>query len=121
MESKTLDFVQLNYSLGDRAAADRLLKIATDKGIAVMVNLPFGRGRLFNAVKGQELPEWAKEFDCNSWGQFFLKFVVSHPAVTCVIPATSKVRHMKDNMAANFGKLPTPAMRKRMLEYFERL
>jgi len=121
MRTEELDFVQFTYNIGNREVEDSLLPLAADRGIATLINRPYQRGALFRRVKGKTLPEWAKEFDCNSWGQFFLKFVVSHPAVTCVIPATSKVHHMADNMAANFGKLPSPAMRKRMLQYFERL
>ena len=84
--------------------------------MATLVNRPFQRGELFSRVKGKALPDWSAEFDCSSWGQFFLKFVVSHPAVTCVIPATSKLRHMKDNMSAGFGRLPQEDMRRRMVE-----
>ncbi|CAB1059297.1 Putative oxidoreductase [Olavius sp. associated proteobacterium Delta 1] len=121
MRTEQLDFVQFTYNIGNRTVEDSLLPLAADRGIATLINRPYQRGTLFRSVKGQALPEWTREFDCNSWGQFFLKFVVSHPAVTCVIPATSKVHHMTDNMAANFGKLPSPSMRKRMLQYFERL
>jgi aryl-alcohol dehydrogenase-like predicted oxidoreductase len=121
MRSEELDFVQFTYNIGNRTVENSLLPLAADRGVATLINRPYQRGTLFWNVKGKTLPEWAKEFDCKSWGQFFLKFVVSHPAVTCVIPATSKVHHMTDNMAANYGRLPTPAMRKRMLEYFERL
>lgn len=121
MRTEELDFVQFTYNIGNRSVEDSLLPLAADRGIATLINRPYQRGALFRSVKGQALPEWAMEFDCKSWGQFFLKFVVSHPAVTCVIPATSKVHHMADNMAANFGKLPSPSMRKRMLRYFERL
>jgi len=121
MRTEALDFVQFTYNIGNRTVEESLLPLAADRGIATLINRPYQRGTLFRSVKGKALPEWAREFDCNSWGQFFLKFVVSHPAVTCVIPATSKVHHMADNMAANFGKLPSPAMRKRMLQYFERL
>ena len=121
MRTEALDFVQFTYNIGNRVVEKSLLPLAADRGIATLINRPYQRGSLFHTVKGEALPEWAKEFDCSSWGQFFLKFIASHPAVTCVIPATSKVHHMKDNMAANFGRLPSPAMRKRMLEYFERL
>jgi diketogulonate reductase-like aldo/keto reductase len=100
---------------------DILLPFAADRGMATLINRPFQRGNLFRIVKGRDLPEWAKEFDCKSWGQFFLKFVVSHPSVTCAIPATSKVHHMTDNMVAGFGKLPSPSMRKRMIQYFTSL
>ena len=121
MRSEELDFVQFTYNIGNRAVEDSLLPLAADRGMATMINRPYQRGALFRKVKGEALPEWTAEFDCKSWGQFFLKFIVSHPAVTCVIPATSKVHHMQDNMAANFGKLPSPAMRNRMLQYFESL
>ena len=121
MRTEELDFVQFTYNIGNRSVEDSLLPLAADRGMATLINRPYQRGTLFRKVKGKALPEWAKEFDCKSWGQFFLKFVVSHPAVTCVIPATSKVHHMADNMAANFGKLPSPSMRKRMLRYFVRL
>jgi aryl-alcohol dehydrogenase-like predicted oxidoreductase len=121
MRTEQLDFVQFTYNIGNRTAEDSLLPLAADRGIATLINRPYQRGALFRSVKGQALPEWAQEFDCESWGQFFLKFIVSHPAVTCVIPATSKVHHMADNMAANYGRLPSPSMRKRMVDYFERL
>ena len=121
MRTEDLDFVQFTYNIGNRTVEDSLLPLAADRGMATLINRPFQRGALFRKVKGKALPEWAKEFDCKSWGQFFLKFVVSHPAVTCVIPATSKVHHMTDNMAVNFGKLPSPSMRKRMLQHFTSL
>jgi diketogulonate reductase-like aldo/keto reductase len=121
MRTEQLDFVQFTYNIGNRTVEESLLPLAADRGIATLINRPYQRGALFRSVKGQALPEWAREFDCQSWGQFFLKFVVSHPAVTCVIPATSKVHHMADNMAANYGRLPSASMRKRMLQYFERL
>ena len=121
MRTEDLDFVQFTYNIDNRTVENSLLPLAADRGMATLINRPFQRGALFRMVKGKALPEWAQEFDCESWGQFFLKFVVSHPAVTCVIPATSKVHHMVDNMAANFGKLPSPSMRKRMLEYFSLL
>ena len=110
------DFIQINYSLGEREADERLLPLARDLGIAVLINRPFQAGRLFSAVSGRELPDWAAPFAA-SWGQFFLKFIVSHPAVTCVIPATSKLRHMRDNVEAGFGPLPDAAMRKRMVAF----
>jgi diketogulonate reductase-like aldo/keto reductase len=121
LRTEKLDFVQFTYSIGNRTAEDNLLPLAADRGTATLINRPFQRGALFRKVKGKTLPEWAKEFDCNSWAQFFLKFAVTHPAVTCAIPATSKVHHMEDNMAANFGKMPSPSMRKRMLQYFDSL
>jgi len=121
MQKQRLDFVQLNYNIKVREAEKRLLPLAQDRGQAVIVNMPFEKGRLFKFVKGKPLPDWADEIDCASWGQFFLKFIISHPAVTCVIPATSKVKHMKDNMTAGLGRLPDQKMRLKMLQYFEAL
>jgi diketogulonate reductase-like aldo/keto reductase len=114
-----LDFVQLSYNIVNRTAEERLLPIAKEQGIATLINRPYQRGSLFRKVKDKPLPAWSSEFDCASWGQFFLKFIASHPAVTCIIPATSKLRHMIDNMAAGYGRLPDEATRKRMLEYIE--
>lgn len=116
LKSTPLDFLQINYSLLSRSAEDRLFSLAQEKKVAVIINQPFESGSLFSRAKGQTLPEWAKEFDCNSWGQFFLKFIISHPAVTCVIPGTSKPHHMVDNMGAAFGKLPTAAHRAKMIK-----
>ena len=116
LRSEDLDFVQFSYNIENRDAERELLPLAAERGLAVLVNRPYQRGGLFRKVKGQPLPDWAAEFDCTSWGQFFLKFIVSHPAVTCVIPATTKVHHMQDNMAAGFGRLPDAAMRQRMVE-----
>ena len=115
------DFVQLTYNIGNREVESPLLAIAQEKGVAVIVNRPYQRGELFGQVKGKSLPSWAREFDCTSWGQYFLKFIVSHPAVTCAIPATSKVKHMKDNMQAGRGRLPTAKQRIQMVKYFESL
>jgi diketogulonate reductase-like aldo/keto reductase len=112
------DFIQINYSLGEREAENRLLPMAQDLGVAVLINRPFRSGRLFSAVRGKALPDWAAGFAA-SWGQFFLKFIVSHPAVTCAIPATSKPHHMIDNLGAGIGILPDAATRKRMSDYFE--
>ena len=120
MEAFEPQFIQINYSLGEREAEDRILPLARDLGIAVLVNRPFQAGRLFSAVAGRELPAFATEF-ADSWGQFFLKFIVSHPAVTCVIPATSKPHHMEDNLGAGFGPMPDAAMRKRMADFFAAL
>ncbi|NQV86322.1 MAG: aldo/keto reductase, partial [Woeseiaceae bacterium] len=114
------DFIQVNYSLGERDAEDQLLPMAQELGVAVLINRPFQTGRLFSAVSGKSLPDWARDFAA-SWGQFFLKFIISHPAVTCVIPATSKTSHMVDNLGAGTGILPDSAMRKRMIDYFARL
>jgi len=113
-------FVQINYSLGEREAGERFLPLAQDMGVAVVINRPFQSGALFSAVRGMELPGWAGEFAA-SWGQFFLKFIISHPAVTCVIPATSKPHHMRDNLEAGFGDLPDAATRKRMIEFIRAL
>jgi diketogulonate reductase-like aldo/keto reductase len=106
-------FIQINYSLGEREAENRLLPMARDSGTAVIINRPFQAGRLFRAVAGRNLPDWAHDF-ARSWAQFFLKFIVSHPAVTCVIPATSKLTHMADNLGAGFGPLPDARVRERM-------
>ena len=114
MRSERLDFVQLNYSLAEREAERRLLPLARDRGIAVLVNRPFVEGALFQRVRGQALPAWAADFDCESWAQFFLKWVLAHPAVTCVIPATSRPEHLADNMRAGQGALPDAATRERM-------
>ena len=121
MENYPIDFIQFSYSIANRKAEQRILPLASERGIATMVNRPFQRGDLFRSVKGKDLPAWTADFDCNSWGQFFLKFVVSHPAVTCAIPATSKVHHMQDNMGAGFGRMPDQQQRQRMLDYFDSL
>ena len=116
MKKTRPDFIQINYSLGEREADQRLLPLAADMGIAVIINRPYQSGALFGAVRGRDLPEWAASF-ADSWGQFFLKYIISHPAVTCVIPATSKAHHMRDNLAAGFGAQPDPATRDRMVQY----
>ena len=121
MAKTPFDFVQFTYNLEDREVEQRLLPLAQERGMAVLINRPFDGGSLFRRVRGKPLPLWAAEFDCQNWAQYFLKFIVSHPAVTCAIPATSRVDHMRENMGANFGRLPDAAMRKRMSEYFERL
>jgi aryl-alcohol dehydrogenase-like predicted oxidoreductase len=113
------DFVQLSYNLEDREVERRLLPLAADRGIAVLVNRPFQLGGLFDKVRGKALPEWARELEIASWAQFFLKFAVSHPAVTCAIPATSKVKHAEDNMAAARGPMPDAATRARMVRLVE--
>ncbi len=117
MQQYKPDFIQINYSLGEREAENHLLPMAKDLGVAVLINRPFQSGRLFSAVSGKQLPQWAEEFAA-SWGQFFLKFIISHPAVTCAIPATSKTHHMIDNLGAGTGALPDSAMRKRMSDFF---
>ncbi len=121
LKRERFDFVQFSYNIIDRAVEQRLLPLAAERGIATLINRPYQKGQLFRRVKGRPLPDWAKEFDCASWGQFFLKFVVSHPAVTCAIPATTKVKHMVDNMGAGFGRLPDAKLRVRMIRYFESL
>jgi diketogulonate reductase-like aldo/keto reductase len=113
-----LDFVQLNYSLGERAAETRLLRIAAETRTAVIVNRPFMEGALFRRVRGKPLPDWAAEIDCASWAQFFLKWIVGHPAVTCAIPGTRNPKHAADNLGAARGRLPDKALRQRMAEYF---
>jgi aryl-alcohol dehydrogenase-like predicted oxidoreductase len=121
LESEALDFVQLNYSIAEREAEQRLLPLAGDRGVAVLVNRPFAQAQLFSKVRGKPLPGFAEEIGCASWAQFFLKFVVSHPAVTCAIPATSKVQHLTDNMQAGTGQLPDAKIRQRMAKYVAEL
>jgi len=117
----TYDFMQINYSLGERDADRRLLPAAQEAGVAVLVNRPFGTGGLFRRVRGEPLPEWAREIGCDSWAQIFLKWIVGHPAVTCVIPATSNPEHLVDNMAAGLGAQPDAGMRRKIADAFDRL
>jgi diketogulonate reductase-like aldo/keto reductase len=119
-KEEAFDFVQLTYNLLDREAESRLLPLAKDLGIAVIVNRPFRRGGLFERVQGKPLPPWAAEIGCSAWSQFFLKFILSHPAVTCAIPATRRVDHMRENLQAAMGDLPDPPMRQRMIDYAEK-
>lgn len=121
LESEELDFVQLNYSLAERQAERRLLPLAAERGLAVLVNRPFAQAQLFSKVRGKPLPPWSQEIGCASWAQFFLKFVVSHPSVTCAIPATSKVQHLVDNMQAGMGRLADAKTRERMAMYVAEL
>jgi diketogulonate reductase-like aldo/keto reductase len=121
MRNEPLDFVQFSYNMEDREAEQELLPLAQERGIATMINRPYQRGALFAKAKGHALPALAAELDCTSWGQFFLKFILGHPAVTCIIPATAKPSHMADNMRANFGRVPDPAQRAEMLRIFEAL
>src|SRR5262249_14124370 len=110
MRAETPDFVQLNYALDDRAAEQRLLPLAMDKGIAVIVNMPFGGGGLLQSMLKKPLPSWAAEIECETWAQILLKFVLANPAVTCVIPGTGRPEHMKDNVRAGFGRYPDAAL-----------
>jgi aryl-alcohol dehydrogenase-like predicted oxidoreductase len=116
MRSEKLDFVQINYSIMEREAEDRLLPLAQERGIAVIVNRPFGGGDLFGRTRSKPLPDWAAQFDCRSWAQFFLKWIVANSAVTCAIPATDKPHHLEDNMMGGIGRLPDAKMRQRMVE-----
>jgi aryl-alcohol dehydrogenase-like predicted oxidoreductase len=119
LKRERFDFVQFTYNFADRSVEQRLLPLAAERGIAVVINRPFDGGRLFSAVRGKRLPSWAADFDCENWAQFFLKFVVSHPAVTCAIPATSQTAHMVENMGALYGRLPDAQLRERMATYVE--
>jgi aryl-alcohol dehydrogenase-like predicted oxidoreductase len=121
MRREPLDFIQVNYSLADREAASEILPLAAERKIAVLVNLPLGRGRLFGAVEGLTLPGWTADFGCESWAQFFLKYVISHPAVTCAIPGMTKARHAVDNLGALRGRLPDASERQRMEAWFDAL
>jgi diketogulonate reductase-like aldo/keto reductase len=121
MAAQPIDFVQFTYNILDRAAERRLLPLAAERGLAVLVNRPFRRGALFDIFGRHPLPAWADEIGCANWAQFFLKFIVSHPAVTCAIPATSRVDHMQENMGALSDPLPDAEMRKRMVQYAETL
>jgi diketogulonate reductase-like aldo/keto reductase len=121
MAEQPLDVVQFTYNILDREAERRLLPLAAERKLAVIVNRPFRQGALIDALKRHKLPEWAGEIDCANWAQFLLKFIVSHPAVTCAIPATSRVDHMRENMGALHGRPPDQAMRERMIRYVEAL
>lgn len=119
IRSNKFDFIQINYSIINRHAENRLLKAAADLQVATLINQPFGGGGLFGRVRGKQIPEWAAEFDCTSWGQFFLKFILANPAVTCVIPGTAKLSHLIDNLSAGIGKLPNEKQRQRMIQFIE--
>jgi aryl-alcohol dehydrogenase-like predicted oxidoreductase len=121
MAGQPIDFVQLTYNLFDREVEQRLLPLARDRGIAVIVNRPFQQGALLDRLGRRPLPPWAAEIDCTSWAQFALKFIISHPAVTCAIPATTRVAHVLENMGAASGRLPDQAMRARMAALAARL
>ncbi len=121
LKSGKYDFLQINYSLAERESEKRLLPLAVDRKAAVIINRPFAEGAMFRRVRGKPVPEWAAEFGATTWAQFFLKWIVSHPAVTCVIPGTGKPEHMLDNLAAGAGVLPDAAARKRMMLHFDSL
>jgi aryl-alcohol dehydrogenase-like predicted oxidoreductase len=121
MRAHRLDFIQVNYSLADRGADERILPLALDSGVAVLVNRPFGNGKLFSAVGDRPLPGWAAEIDASSWGQVFLKYIISHPAATIPIPGTSKPHHAVDNMAAARGRLPGAELRHEMEQFMDSL
>jgi aryl-alcohol dehydrogenase-like predicted oxidoreductase len=121
MRREPLDFIGIDYAIDNPATAETILPLARDRGIGVLVYAPFGRTRLWERVRDHEVPGWAKEFDAHSWGQFFLKYVLAHDAVTAATPATSRARHMVDNMGAAYGRLPDEEMRKRMVAHIERL
>ena len=121
IKTEKLDFIQVDYALDNRDAGERIIPLAGDRGVAVMINLPFGRGRLFKAVQGKKLPEWAAEFDCRTWPQFFLKYIVSHPAVTCAIPGMARPEYVVDNLGAARGRLPDAAMRRKMEQFIDRV
>jgi len=121
LRAEKLDFIQVNYSMAERSVEQHLLAAAADTGTAVLVNLPFARARLFRGVRGKPVPEWAKEFDATTWGQFFLKYILASEAVNCVLPGTDKPAYMIDNLNAGRGRLPDAAMRKKMVEFIQPL
>jgi aryl-alcohol dehydrogenase-like predicted oxidoreductase len=121
LRTEKLDFMQVNYSMAERSVEQRLLAVAAETGTAILVNLPFARGRLFRAVSGKPVPDWAKEFDAPTWGQFFLKYILASEAVNVVLPGTDRPEYMNDNLDAARGRLPDAAQRKRMLEFIEPL
>ena len=121
LKTQRYDFVQFNFSMGEREAENSLLPLCADTGTAVVVNRPFAEANLFGKVKGKPLPPWAADIDCASWAQFFLKWILGHPAVTCVIPGTRRRAHLDDNMQAGKGRLPDAATRRRMLEYLQEI
>ena len=119
MMNEKIDFIQIDYAIDNRLAEQRILPLAQDKGLAVIINLPFGRNRLFAKAKDRPLPDFAKEMGCSSWAQYFLKFLIGHPAVTVIIPGTDRPEYARDNLGAARGAIPDAAMRKRMLEHWE--
>ena len=121
IKAERVDFLQFAYSINVRAAERRLLPLARERGVAVIINQPFDSGSLFRQAKGKAVPEWAAEFDCTSWAQFFLKFILGHPAVTCVIPGTARPDHARDNVGAGIGRLPDETQRTRMAKFWDGL
>jgi len=121
LQKEKLDFIQINYSMAQRSVEEKLLAVAAETGTAVMCNLPFARAALFKAVSGKQVPDWAREFDAVSWGQFFLKYVVSHPAVTCAIPGMTQRANLEDNLGVARGRLPDAALRTRMEAFWDAL
>jgi diketogulonate reductase-like aldo/keto reductase len=121
IKTRDYDFVQLNYSIAEREAEQSILPLAQQMGVAVIANRPFAQASLFSRVRGKTVPPWAAEFDCTSWAQFFLKYIVSHPALTCAIPATNKPEHMQANISAAYGKLPDQSMRQKMASFVDSL
>lgn len=121
MRNEPIDFIGVDYAVDNRESAETILPLARDRGIGVLIYAPFGRTRLWNRVSGREVPEWAAEFDAETWAQFFLKFVAAHPAVTAITPATSRPENMVDNIGGGVGRLPDEAMQRRMVEYVDQL
>lgn len=121
VEADMVDFIQVNYSILEPNAAERLLPLAKDNGVGIAISRPFINGEYFRLIRGRELPEWAAEFDCATWAQFSLKFILSHPAVTCVLTETANLKHVLDNLGAGFGRLPDASMRARMAEHLRGL
>ena len=121
MRTQKIDFIQIDYALDNRKAEERILPLARDLGIAVIINLPFGRNRLFAKAKGKALPPFAKDIDCTSWAQFFLKFLLGHPSVTVVIPGTDRSEYAIDNLNAARGRIPDAKMREEMLAWWDKL
>jgi diketogulonate reductase-like aldo/keto reductase len=121
MRTENFDFLQINYSLMEPEAEQSVLPLAQERGVAVIANRPFGAGDLFSKVRSKPLPDWVAEFDCRSWAQFFLKWIIANPAITCAIPATDKPDHLEDNMHGGIGRLPDAAMRRRMTEFVSSL
>jgi diketogulonate reductase-like aldo/keto reductase len=121
LRAEKVDFLQINYSLGEREAEKEILPLAQERGVAVLINRPFGGGDLFSRVRQKPLPDWAGEFDCHSWAQFLLKWIIAYPAVTCAIPATGNIRHLEDNLQAGIGRLPDAKLRTRMADLIAQL